>query len=131
MEWTRSVDGPEMSVGTTQHISHQQKQNVLTVTVIMLCGIAVMVVVMCGVIVIVLHGVIVVMLRGVAVVVVALCGVAVTFIAPCGVGPWCGVAVTVIALCGATVGSQSLRSPLSLHVIAIVPLSSWLVVGPW
>ena len=131
MEWTRSVDGPETSIGTTQHISHQQKQNVLTVTVIMLCGIAVMVVMTCGVIVIVLHGVIVVVPHGVAVAVVVLHGIAVTFVAPCGVGPWCGVVVTVVALRGAAVRSQLLWSLLSLHVIAIVPLSSRLVVGPW
>jgi len=131
VEWTRSVDGPETSVGTTQHISHQQKQNVLTVTVIMLCDIAVMVVVTCGVVVIVMCGVVVVVPHGVAVMVVALRGVAVTFIVPCGVGPWCGVAVTVVALRGAAVGSQSSQSLLLLHVIAIVPLSSQLVVGPW
>jgi hypothetical protein len=131
VEWTRSVNGPEMSVGTTQHISHQQKQNVLMVTVIMLCGIAVTVVVTCGIVVIVLCGVVLVVPRGVAVMVVALHGVVVTFIAPCGVGPWCGVAVTVVALHGATVRSQSSRSPLSLHVIAIMPLLLRLVVGLW
>ena len=77
------------------------------------------------------YGVVVVVPRGVAVAVVALRGVAVTFVAPCGVGPWCGVAVTVVALRGAAVGSQSSRSLLSLHIIAIVPLSSRLVVRPW
>jgi hypothetical protein len=104
--------------------------------------------------------IVVIMPRGVTVVVVAwvvsrwsrrvrcrggraVCGVAVTAVALYGVVVMvavivpCGVAVTVVALRGAAVtvtviarSSQSSRSQ-SLHIITIMPLSSWLVVGPW